>query len=55
MVRMPADKREYRLMCVAMRKRLIKHNRRSEPGGREWRQTLRLIAELDQVIAFLDS
>lgn len=53
-VRKPIDWKEYRAMCVAMRRKLIRQNRRSAPHSRKQMEMLRLIAKLDQILARLD-
>ncbi len=52
--RKPADWKEYRAMCVAMRRRLVRQNRGSTPHSHRQAEMLKLIAKLDQILARLD-
>ncbi len=54
MVREPTDWKEYRTMCVAMRKRLVRQNKHIALRSRKQSEMLWLIARLDQILARLD-
>ena len=54
MVRKPIDWKEYRVMCVAMRRKLVRLNRHVTPHSRTQAAMVRLIAKMDQILAQLD-
>ena len=54
MIRPPDDKRAYRVMCIATRRRIIRKLKTVTLGSPVWREMVRLIGEFDQIIEGLD-